>query len=50
MDLTEMTRIATKNKNYRYILTAIQINTRKLYAYKSKSKSAGRNKKIIKSI
>merc|ERR1711991_224563 len=47
MDLTEMPRIAGKNKGFRYILTAIQINTRKLYAYKSKSKSAASIKKLL---
>ena len=42
-----MPRIAGKNKGFRYILTAIQINTRKLYAYKSKSKSAASIKKLL---
>merc|ERR1711991_1006143 len=47
MDLTEMPRIAGKNKGFRYILTAINVNTRKLYAYKSKSKSAASIKKLL---
>ncbi len=47
MDLTEMKRLASKNKQYKYILTAINVNTRKLYAYKSKSKSAATIKKLL---
>ena len=47
-DLTEMKRLASKNKGYRYILTAINVNTRKLYAYKSKTKSATAIKNLLK--
>ena len=47
-DLTEMKRLASKNKGYRYILTAINVNTRKLYAYKSKTKNATAIKKLLK--
>merc|ERR1711991_1274183 len=42
-----MPRIASKNRGYKYILTAINVNTRKLYAYKSKSKSGASIKKLL---
>ena len=40
MDLTDMDVFKSQNKNFRYILTVINVNTRKLYAYKSKKKDA----------
>ena len=40
MDLTDMDVFKSQNKNFRYILTVINVNTRKLYAYKSKKKNA----------
>ena len=48
MDLTEMKRLSSKNKGFKYILTAINVNTRKLYAYRSKSKNAGAIKQLLK--
>ena len=36
------------NKGYKHILTAINVNTRKLYAYKSKTKNATAIKKLLK--
>ena len=47
MDLTEMPMFVKQNRGYRYILTAININTRKLYAYKSKKKTATDIRKLL---
>ena len=47
MDLTEMPMFVKQNRGFRYILTAININTRKLYAYKSKKKTATEIKKLL---
>ena len=47
MDLTEMPMYVKQNRGYRYILTVININTRKLYAYKSKKKSATEIKNLL---
>lgn len=48
MDLTDMNVFKSQNKNFRYILTIININTRKLYAYKTKSKSPVTITKLLK--
>ena len=48
MDLTDMNVFKSQNKNFRYILTIININTRKLYAYKTKSKSPVSIAKLLK--
>lgn len=47
VDLTEMPMFVKQNRGYRYILTVININTRKLYAYKSKKKNATDIKKLL---